>query len=254
MRTRIHVNVFPILAFMSSCAPFQLSNLPTYHNREKPSLLSSQHHQNIQKRTLIPPQLRCDHQFPFSFALLSSRNDDKNETDTNEEHNSSNASITTRIYFDIEINKVESGRLTFQIDTSENLPTQIYAANLIKICSGQRSSIDPKCKYIGCQFQHSPQSVETFPQYRWTHVLCGNGRNAIGPPSERIPLSSNMASCTHSLYGGQYYGRMYEPVNNIHDNGDISANDSDYDDFINDYGVFLTVPLVGPQRGSSSFS
>ena len=151
-------------------------------------------------------------------------------------------SKTGRIFFDIEVNKEEIGQLIFRIDTSEELPTYIYASNVMKLCTGARTSIDPKCKYVGCQFQHSPQSVETFPQYRWTHVLSGNARNAVGVPTERISIDPKMALCAHSLYGGQYYGRQYIPV------------DENNDDSDNPYGVYLTVPLVGPQRGSSSFS
>lgn len=138
-----------------------------------------------------------------------------------------------RIFFDIAVGNEEVGRLTFRLADPGILPLQ--TENLIKLCTEERRSIDPLCSYIGCKFKHSPQFVEGFPQYRWAHVLVGRGRNAVGRPSEILSDPERMRSCSHSLYGGVYYGMSF-------------------DDVPGDDGVVLTVPLVGPGRGSTSLS
>lgn len=140
---------------------------------------------------------------------------------------------TTMIYFDISLENQPLGRLTFTlIQDPKSCPN--LRENLIKICTGERKPIDPLCTYVGCSFKHSPQSVEGFPQYRWAHEVVGKKRNAIGRPSERI-TETDLRQCSHSIYGGVYYGLNYERIRGP-------------------YGVVLTVPLVGPLRGSSSFS
>ena len=75
--------------------------------------------------------------------------------------------------------------------------------------------------------------MEGFPQYRWAHVLDGRGINAIGRGQERIDEKEAMTSCKVTVQGsGDYYGIQYN----------------------SDQPVVLTVPLVGPGRGSTSFS
>ena len=148
----------------------------------------------------------------------------------------------TRIYFDIAIggNSDDSeiiGRLVFNLNLSERL-LPLHTENLVKLATGELRSLDPRCSYLKCQFKHSPQFVETFPQYRWAHVMDGRGRNAIGRPTERIQDADSFRSCTRSIYGGAYYGLEY--------NDDLLDNSEE--------GVVLTVPLVGPYRGSTSFS
>jgi len=63
-------------------------------------------------------------------------------------------------------------------------------------------------------------------------VLDGRGINAIGRGQERID-EKGMTSCRVTVQGsGDYYGTPYDPK----------------------HPVVLTVPLVGPGRGSTSFS
>jgi hypothetical protein len=157
---------------------------------------------------------------------------------------SSEAQITASnvcIFFDIEITGEAIGRLEFTIPNVKLLP--LHIENIVKLCTQERSSIDPRCKYIGCEFQHSPQFVEGFAQYRWGHTLKGCGQNAIGRATDRISDPDNMRKCIHSIYGGQYYGLNYE---------------TDVPKFLTDNGrdttVVLTVPLVGPGRGSTDLA
>ena len=144
-----------------------------------------------------------------------------------------------RIYFDITVEDEPLGRLVFKLENPKVMP--LHTENLIKLSTGERRSIDPRCSYDGCRFKYSSQFIEGLPQYRWAHILDGRGFNAVGSANERIqenPLM--MRACTHSTYGGVYYGLKYE------------EEDDDDDDGSN--GVVLTVPLVGAYRGSTSFS
>ena len=158
---------------------------------------------------------------PLDFALLKN-----NEVDANN-------NTRARIFFDIAVDGEEIGRLVFKLGDPTLLP--LHFDNLIKLCTEERRSIDPLCSFVRCSFRHSPQFVEGLPQYRWAHVLDGRGRNAVGRPKERIIDPERMQLCTHSVYGGVYYGMKYE---------EIPGDD----------GVLLTVPLVGPGRGSTNFS
>lgn len=144
-----------------------------------------------------------------------------------------------RIYFDISINNEEIGRLIFNLGSKQNYLLPQYCENIVKLCTEDLKPIDPKCSYIKCVFKHSPQFVETMPQYRWAHVLDGRGRNAIGRATDRIIFDTGkMKSCTHYCYGGVYYGLKYD----------------DDMKMLGEAGVVLTVPLVGAYRGSTSFS
>jgi len=140
-----------------------------------------------------------------------------------------------RIFLDVAIKDKKIGRLLFHIPYPTLLP--LHTENLIKLCSKERISIDPKCTYVGCEFQYSPQSIEGFPQYRWTHTLKGNGRNAIGRPEERISDSESLRQCAHSIYGGTYYGIFYDSILDKDENATL-----------------LTVPFSGPGRGYTSLS
>ena len=139
----------------------------------------------------------------------------------------------TSIFIDVTIpNRDEADplRLTFHIPIPNLLPQ--HAENIIALAAQSRRSIDSRCHYVGCTFRHSPQFVEGFPQYRWAHVLDGRGINAIGRGQERIE-EKGMTSCRVTVQGsGDYYGTPYDPK----------------------HPVVLTVPLVGPGRGSTSFS
>jgi len=73
-------------------------------------------------------------------------------------------------------------------------------------------------------------------RYRWAHQLRGRGRNAIGEATGSIVDADNQQQCTHSCYGGQYYGLPY------------------IDTDTNDPGVRLTVTIRGPGHGSSKLT
>ena len=64
-------------------------------------------------------------------------------------------------------------------------------------------------------------------------MLDGRDINAIGRGQERIEEKEKMATCRVTVQGsGDYYSMTYDPK----------------------HPVVLTVPLVGPGRGSTSFS
>jgi len=142
---------------------------------------------------------------------------------------------TTRIFFDISVEEESLGRIVFTIPDPDILP--LHTENLIKLCSQERRSIDPRCCYVKCNFSFSPQFIEGFPQYRWAHFLGGRGRNAVGRPEEKISDPGSLRKCTHSIYGGAYYGLSYD---------EIPGNEES--------AVVLTVPLAGPARGSTGLS
>jgi len=138
------------------------------------------------------------------------------------------------IYFDIEIAGTEVGRLIFHLANPSPLP--VHAENIIQLAKGSRRGIDPKAHYVGCEFDYSPASVEDgMGRYRWGHQLKGRGRNAVGRSDQLIIEPERQLQSTHSCFGGQYYGIEYE-------------------DLEGDQGVMLTVPVVGPGRGTSKFS
>ena len=155
------------------------------------------------------------------------------ETDAAEALSSSSERLTS-MFIDVTVpSRDESNplRLVFHIPQPNLLPQ--HAENILALAAQSRRSIDSRCHYVGCAFRHSPQFVEGFPQYRWAHVLDGRGINAIGRGQERIDEKEAMASCKVTVQGsGDYYGIPYDP----------------------DWPVVLTVPLVGPGRGSTSFS
>ena len=148
---------------------------------------------------------------------------------------------STHIYFDIGLDTKEEmksiGRLVFNLYNAEEI-LPLHTRNLVKLCTGEMRAIDQRCSYLKCQFKFSPQFVETFPQYRWGHIVDGKGRNAEGRPNERIQDPENLNKCKHEIYGGTYYGLKY-------DEELLQSTEN---------GVILTVPLVGAYRGSTSFS
>ena len=155
------------------------------------------------------------------------------ETDAAEALSSSSERLTS-MFIDVTVpSRDESNplRLVFHIPQPNLLPQ--HAENILALAAQSRRSIDSRCHYVGCAFRHSPQFVEGFPQYRWAHVLDGRGINAIGRGQERIDEKEAMTSCKVTVQGsGDYYGIQYN----------------------SDHPVVLTVPLVGPGRGSTSFS
>uniref|UniRef100_A0A7S1ZH37 Peptidylprolyl isomerase n=1 Tax=Trieres chinensis TaxID=1514140 RepID=A0A7S1ZH37_TRICV len=144
---------------------------------------------------------------------------------------------TTRIYLDVSVSTTSRplGRLIMVLPNPNPLP--LHAENVIALCRGSLTSLDPKCTYIGCEFSYSPQYIEGMAQYRWGHVLPGNGRTAIADgrgrvrPTERIEDAESMGRCAQSAFGGSYYGLPC--------------------DVLPGGAVALTTPLSGPNRGGS---
>jgi len=140
------------------------------------------------------------------------------------------------VYFDIQITGIDVGRLIFDLTIPSPLPR--HAENLIRLARGDQRSMDPAAHYVGCKFDFGTDYIEDGKGwYRWSHVLRGRGRNAVGRADELISDPNSQLQCTHSVYGGQYYGDKYE-----------ERDDED------DPGVLLTVQVAGPGRGSSRFS
>ena len=165
----------------------------------------------------------------------NNENENLKDLQTHEEDDDDDRKEPTRVYFDISIANEDIGRLVFNLGPRDTFLLPKHTENLIKLCAEDLKPIDPKCTYVKCSFKHSPQFVETMPQYRWAHVLDGKGRNALGKAGDRITDPEGMRICTHRCYGGVYYGLKY-------------------DDTMGEEGVVLTVPLVGAYRGSTSFS
>jgi hypothetical protein len=139
------------------------------------------------------------------------------------------------VYFDLQVQGQDIGRLVFQLKIPSPLP--LHAENLIKLCRGDQRSIDPLATYVGCAFDYSTDYIEDGKgRYRWSHVLRGNNRNALGRADEALSDPTNQLQCTHSMYGGQYYGDKYDAS---------KVNE------LNEEGVLLTVQIRGPGRGSS---
>lgn len=168
-------------------------------------------------------------------ALLLAENKNANDDDT-----TTIQATSARIYLDMEVNQKAIGRLEFEIPNTQLLP--LHTENLLQLCRQSRTGIDPRCSYVGCEFQHSPQFVESFAQYRWGHTLKGRGRNAVGRADERIVDPVGMRQCTHSIYGGQYYGLNYDTQ--------VPKQEMEGQDRT----IVLTVPLVGPGRGSTDLA
>jgi len=135
-----------------------------------------------------------------------------------------------RVYFDIAVAELPIGRLVFKLD-NDILP--LHAENVRRLCTGEQSAIDPKLTYEGCAFEHGPSYVAG-PQYKWSHVLKGRGRNAVGRANELIRDPERLAACVRDgPAGSRYYGL------------DVVSGEGI------DAGIVLTVPVQGPGRGSS---
>jgi hypothetical protein len=178
-------------------------------------------------RKISSPLLRRRPFVALSFKETGSNNDDDAAA-------AARRISANSVYFDIEAAGNPIGRLVFHLTNPSPLP--LHAENLIQLAKGSRRSIDPAAHYVGCEFDYSPASVEDgMGRYRWGHQLRGRGRNAVGRADEPINDPENQLKHTHSCFGGQYYGDVYK-------------EDAD------DPGVLLTVPILGPGRGSSKFS
>jgi hypothetical protein len=148
-----------------------------------------------------------------------------------------NAISADRVYFDIAVQGQAIGRLVFCLSNPSPLP--MHAENLVQLAQGSQRSIDPLAYYVGCEFDFSPATIQDgMGRYRWGHTLRGRGRNAVGRPDQALTDPVNQLAHTHTCFGGQYYGDVYDPD---------ALSDGDP-------GVLLTVPVLGPGRGSSKFS
>lgn len=112
-------------------------------------------------------------------------------------------STASRVYLDVAVGARPLGRLVFALDAGSPLTATV--ANVRLLCSGEKTSLDASLTFLGCAFEHSPSYVEG-AQYKWSHVLKGNGRNAVGRPRDRLDERAALARCTHSCFGGCYYG------------------------------------------------
>lgn len=123
-----------------------------------------------------------------------------------------------QVYFDIEVEGHELGRLTFDLIDESVLP--LHMNNLKKLCTGERRSIDPLAHYDGCTFDYSPSYIEDgSARYRWGHVMRGRGRNAVGDPSKTISDPASVRECAHDCFGGTYYGERYREVDVLGSSG-----------------------------------
>lgn len=95
------------------------------------------------------------------------------------------------------------GRLVIALDAAS--PLENTVANVRRLCSSERTPLDPRLTFRGCAFDFSPSYVEG-AQYKWSHVLKGNGLNAVGQPHARLEERAALARCAHRCYGGCYYG------------------------------------------------
>lgn len=164
----------------------------------------------------------------------------------------SSSSKLRRFYLDVAVEDEAIGRLVFCLpspndgNNGDNTLFPNLIDNLLKLVSQERRSIDPQCHYVGCQFNYSPQFIQTLPQYRWAHVLPGRNRNAVGRPTERIAAdTSAMQKHQHAVYGGIYYGLHYptlamQTLPALYNNNNIAGKTA-----------LLTLPMTGPGRGST---
>ena len=191
-------------------------------------------------------------------------------------HNDNDGDDWPRVYFDIAIPSsppppyssssgrgeyAPLGRLTFRlVPPSHPRHLPLHASNLSNLASGVRRSVDPLATYVGCEFRHSPASVEDgSARYRWGHICDGRGRNGIrttsasggGGASWDAPFSDphRLKSCSHGCFGGVYYGMSYGEVLGL-----LPPPSSSDDDAASTAVVLLTVPIHGPGAGTSKFS
>lgn len=192
------------------------------------------------------------------------------------------------------------GRLIFHlsstpIDSDEKEerffhPLPVHTENFIQLIKGSFRSIDPRCHYVGCTFEYNPNTVELFDgerngRYKWSHACLGRQRNVIsaatngsGPRRQQrdqpIKDPTSTVKCTHTCFGGQYYGWKYienrddgrtSDVEGNRDRGgdrgdqtmygdDSSSSTSTKGSSADDPNVMLCVAVAGPNYGSTKFS
>jgi hypothetical protein len=107
-------------------------------------------------------------------------------------------------YLDVRIDDDDDnvGRLVVQLTIPSLLPR--HAENFIRLCRGDLVAIDPQATYVGCAFDDTTDYAEYYyytntangsntkviitpnERYRWSHVVRGRNRNAIGRATEPI--------------------------------------------------------------------
>jgi hypothetical protein len=187
------------------------------------------------------------------------------------------------IFLDIGVNNEPIGRLIFHLssmpvppddDSTDDdddkattttryyHPLPIHTENFIQLCKGSYRGIDPRCHYVGCTFDFNPTTIEepslslssssssfNSGRYKWSHSSLGRQRNVLngGKP---IKDAISTSQCTHTCFGGQYYGWKYSEDKERQQ----SENDNDDDDDDDDPNVMLCVPVSGPYYGTTKFS
>jgi hypothetical protein len=176
-------------------------------------------------------------------------------------------------YFDVRTNDNTVGRLVVQLTIPSLLPR--HAENFVRLCRGDLVAIDPKATYVGCTFDDTTDYAEyyytntadgttvtsTNGRYRWSHVVRGRNRNAIGRATDPIVDAASVRQCTNAVFGGQYYGDVVGNTLDQEyamDDDDAAANSFDSSPYINAttvrLGIVLAVSVAGPGYGSSRFA
>jgi hypothetical protein len=179
-------------------------------------------------------------------------------------------------YLDVRIDDDNVGRLVVQLTIPSLLPR--HAENFIRLCRGDLVAIDPKATYVGCAFDDTTDYAEYYyytntvadgsntkaitpnGRYRWSHVVRGRNRNAIGRATEPIVDAASVRQCTNAVFGGQYYGdvvydttlQQQQPTTAMDDTNRFESP------YINattvGLGIVLAVSVAGPGYGSSRFA
>lgn len=133
-----------------------------------------------------------------------------------------------RLFFDVSAGDRTLGRIVVRLDEATAIALPRMSENVRQLAAAERAPVDARLTYRGCAFEYSPSYVEG-PQYKWAHVLKGNGLPALPPtPEERAAL----LACTRDCFGGSYYGMRVED--------DDGAGAS-----------VLAMPVSGPGAGKS---
>jgi hypothetical protein len=236
------------LSLVEEAQAFAWFALPALQRRHQPALFLL-HETTKESFTVTTTTRRHTTTTLYTTASSTKKNDDQGDTASsssskNEAQKNQNISAN-QVYFDIAVAGNDIGRLVFDLRNPSPLP--LHAENLIQLVKGSRRSIDPLAHYVGCQFDYSPATIEDgMGRYRWGHSCKGRGRNAIGPADQPLKDAVNQLQCTHSCYGGQYYGI------DVYTNNDNESRDDKDDD--QDPKVYLTVSVAGPNYGRSKFS
>jgi hypothetical protein len=147
-----------------------------------------------------------------------------------------------------------------------------HAENFVRLCRGDLVAVDPKATYVGCTFDDTTDYAEYYytdrtdgtkmhrpnGRYRWSHVVRGRNRNAIGRATEPIVDAASVRQCTNAVFGGQYYGDVVDVDSNNNAIVDEESSSSSLSPYINAttvrLGIVLAVSVAGAGYGSSRFA